>query len=351
MRILHTIYALNGGGAETQLDMLSSELARLGCSTSIFFVDGEPPKESGVQFYRCDRSKYPKRLISELCRVIKEFKPDVIQSWVPASINITSLIAGRLMGVPVISSIRNRREIDGPLRFASFVTTMLLAKRIVSNNPIAQSSKSYQLLYRLRGGQEISNSVQMLPTCLVNRPDVSGVLKILYVGRLTHQKNVACLLRAVSLAQGKAPIQVQICGTGEEEGKLREMVCKLGIQSSVIFHGFQKDVRSYMNVADVLVLPSHYEGMPNVVVEALACGLPAIVSNIPAHSMLFLNKEVMFFEADMADKLCDKLLQFHKNNFDKDEMMVSARKFVQSRRIDLIAKQYIGLYASLTSSG
>ena len=77
---------------------------------------------------------------------------------------------------------------------------------------------------------------------------------------------------------GQIPCYLVILGDGERRGSLEKLVAELGLEAEVFLPGYRKNVYKYFGAADLFVLSSNYEGMPNVLVEALACGLPAVAT-------------------------------------------------------------------------
>jgi glycosyltransferase involved in cell wall biosynthesis len=103
------------------------------------------------------------------------------------------------------------------------------------------------------------------------------------VGRLVDQKNFARLLRAFAAASQQKAV-LKIAGDGEQRGELEALAEAFGIKDKVEFLGFVGDVPSLMASADLFVLSSDYEGLPAVVVEALACNLPVISTDCFANA-------------------------------------------------------------------
>jgi len=103
---------------------------------------------------------------------------------------------------------------------------------------------------------------------------------VLYIGRLSVEKNVGLLIQAARIIEQKLPsVKFLIVGGGAEESKLKTIAEGL---SNVVFVGRvpHDDIPKYHKAADVLVLPSFYEGIPLVVVEAAAAGLPVICTDV-----------------------------------------------------------------------
>jgi glycosyltransferase involved in cell wall biosynthesis len=102
----------------------------------------------------------------------------------------------------------------------------------------------------------------------------------IFTGRLSHQKGVDVLLNAMSKAlRDGARCKCLIVGEGPLMEKLTEQASRLGLTNSVFFLGFQNDPRPFLQAADAFILTSHFEGLPLSVVEAMACGLPCVVTD------------------------------------------------------------------------
>ena len=102
----------------------------------------------------------------------------------------------------------------------------------------------------------------------------------LAAGRLASVKNYAMLLQAFASLPTSAA-HLLIAGTGPLDSQLRQQAIALGIQHRVHFLGFVEALLPWMQAADSVVLASHWEGLPLVLLEAAAAGLPAVASNVP----------------------------------------------------------------------
>jgi glycosyltransferase involved in cell wall biosynthesis len=136
-------------------------------------------------------------------------------------------------------------------------------------------------------------------------PRNERVLRILFVGRFRHQKNLPFLFRqAARLAA--TTFELHLVGDGPEKQRLEGLAGKLGIASAITWHGWLPPaalLKVYQS-ADCLVNPSLYEGMPNVVLEAMACGLPVIASSVPGNDELVREGETGFlFDLQEPDSL------------------------------------------------
>lgn len=120
---------------------------------------------------------------------------------------------------------------------------------------------------------------------LINEPTVSDHTKdLLYVGRLSDEKAIDNLLRAVQRLTGiNDTIHLHIVGSGPSADQLQELAVQLGITDTVTFHGFVPkgpNLWGHFDNADIFVLPSRTEGLPRVVAEAMARGLPVITTAV-----------------------------------------------------------------------
>jgi glycosyltransferase involved in cell wall biosynthesis len=105
---------------------------------------------------------------------------------------------------------------------------------------------------------------------------------VLAMGRLTYQKGFDLLLRAAArVREAGVAMHLTIVGVGELDGALRAQVAELGLEGRVDLVGFQEQPERFFAHADLFVLSSRYEGMPNVVLEALACGCPIVAFDCP----------------------------------------------------------------------
>ena len=107
---------------------------------------------------------------------------------------------------------------------------------------------------------------------------------ILAAGRLAAQKGFSTLIRAFAKVTAALPARLVILGEGEKRAELTALVQDLELTDNVSLPGFAQNPYAYMKHADVFVLSSLWEGFPNVLVEAMACGCPVISTDCPGGS-------------------------------------------------------------------
>jgi len=116
---------------------------------------------------------------------------------------------------------------------------------------------------------------------LKNEAYVSGKPIILAVGRLIPLKDYPTLIEAFQKVRKSIDCILYILGKGPLEDSLKEKVVTLGLEKVVIFGGFDSNPFKYMKNASVFVLSSRHEGMPGVLIQAMACGVPVISTDCP----------------------------------------------------------------------
>jgi len=99
---------------------------------------------------------------------------------------------------------------------------------------------------------------------------------ILGVGRLVYQKNFSALIKAFALVKKHKPSKLIILGDGKERNNLQQLVHDFNLSEDVDLPGFNDNPYAFMDKSDIFVLSSITEGLPNVLIEALACGCPVI---------------------------------------------------------------------------
>jgi glycosyltransferase involved in cell wall biosynthesis len=113
------------------------------------------------------------------------------------------------------------------------------------------------------------------------RATAAGVKRLVTVARLEPPKRHDLLLDAVANLSRERHVELTVIGSGADGDRLRERARKLAIDDFVTFTGFVADPSPYIATADAFVLSTDHEGFGNVLVEALACGVPLVVSDVP----------------------------------------------------------------------
>lgn len=134
---------------------------------------------------------------------------------------------------------------------------------------------------------EIPNGVDTVRFTPRDAGPANAVPHLLFVGRLARQKGVGILLDALATLRDQ-PWQLTIAGDGPERTPLARQAAQLGLADRVHFRGWiqREDLPQLYRSSDIFVFPSHDEGMPNVVLEAVAGGLPIVATRVPGNDEL-----------------------------------------------------------------
>jgi glycosyltransferase involved in cell wall biosynthesis len=174
--------------------------------------------------------------------------------------------------------------------------------------------------------------------------------KITFLGRLNYQKGIDTLLLAFSsLVINKPELQLEITGEGPEKTNLLKMAEDLKITNKVIFHGENTDPYAFLLSSSVFVLPSRSEGLPNVLLEAMSCGLPVIASNVGGNlDLIQSGKNGILFEEGNYEQLSSAIETILDNKQLKEKLGKNARQaIVKDYSMEITVSKYIELYTSL----
>jgi glycosyltransferase involved in cell wall biosynthesis len=165
----------------------------------------------------------------------------------------------------------------------------------------------------------------------------------LIVGRLTDQKNIGALIAALTPEQS-----LTVIGEGEQRDVLQRMARDLHKNVSWLGRQDHTEVLKAMADHDLFILPSRYEGMPKVVIEAMASGIPVLVSDAPGNRDVVRHGENGFLCGLSADSLAGSIRSIKENREEIPRIIRQARKDAETLySLETIADQEIGLYQTL----
>jgi glycosyltransferase involved in cell wall biosynthesis len=316
------------------------------CVNSANFEYGDP---SVVVFTHPSKRRYDFGIFSALSRTMREFRPDLVHAWLPASITIPAMLVARRQGIPCVFSYRSRMAFTRPLMLWEFLVAVFCARGIISNTPISPSQWLYRKLYGWKRGVMIPNAVAIPAGIVVPvTRESDGMNRILFVGRLDQNKNWSCLLQALAQLRERNDWLLMICGQGEDQPNVEAKIAELCLTDRVQLLGFRKDVYRIMREGTLLVLPSWSEGMPNVMLEAFALGLPCIASDIVSHREVVRDSGcALLFDPGRPDELAGKLRRVLSGAEEVQEMVARAREVAALYRPDLLGARHYEAYRAL----
>lgn len=300
-RVALFIPSLRGGGAERMMLNLAGEFAERGLNVDLILAKAEGPylaeKHPSVRLIDL---KAPRVLFSlpGLVRYLRRERPVALLSALDHA-NLVALWARRLARVPVrvVASVRStvsqatagsrskrsRWILQGMRLFYPRAEAVVAVSEGVARD-LAEltglSREKIKVIYNPVVNQVLfAKSEEALdhPWFLPGEPPV-----ILGVGRLTQAKDFPTLIRAFALVRKKRAARLMILGEGEERPKLEALVRELGLEREVTLPGFVDNPYKYMKRAAVFVLSSRWEGLPGVLIEAMASGAPVVSTDCPS---------------------------------------------------------------------
>ena len=286
MKVTIFISSLEGGGAERVVCNLSNYLLENGENVNIvIFKPGDIKYDlnknvkvhslvSAQDFNNNTIKKYH-LLYRELKKFIKQNKTDCYLVFTETPILLLLLLKS-IIKVPVIISERN--DPDSYIKPIKILLKILLRR---SDGYVFQTDtvKSWYKKYTKKKQMwVIPNAIN--DEFINQKNDDIKVKKIVAVGRLETQKNYPMLLKAFSMIDKKYDeYKLEIYGIGPLEAEIKNMIVELGIEQRVILHGFSKSIQKEIKNASLFVMTSTHEGMPNALIEAMALGLPCVVTD------------------------------------------------------------------------
>ena len=283
---------LDRGGAERALVEVVTRLDRREWAPVVYCIGprGElvdSLDEAGIETHCLNATPRDALVVYRLAKHLGRQKPALLQSFLFHA-NLAGRLAAWLAGVPVVlSGIRvAEREKTWHLRLERWTKRLVDRHVCVSQSVADFTEKSLQLrpgqLSVIPNGVDAETISTTVPADLTSLGVPAGAETLLFAGRLHPQKGLSDLLHAFQqlVAADKRDVHLLIAGRGPLERKARKFVEVRGLDSRVHWLGTRRDLPAVMRASTMLVLPSLWEGMPNVVLEAMAAGLPVVATAV-----------------------------------------------------------------------
>ncbi len=294
MHIALIISSLETGGAERVLSELANFWSSQGHNVSLITLSSQNspslyPLDSKIRLIQLNqlssgnlsfvvRVKNIVNRIVKIRKAVKAVKPDVVVSFVDI-MNITTLLASLGLKIPVIVSERTHPAYyQLPLFYKKL-------RRFVypwANKVICQTASVSDYFSWLPGHKKavIPNHVKRAMVEKKEGDVLRPVHQIVSVGRLCKNKGFQTLILAFSeIASQNEHLKLLIYGEGAMRSSLENLIQEIKLTGRVFLSGAVKDIEAALYKADLFVFPSHYEGFPNALCEAMSIGLPVIASN------------------------------------------------------------------------
>lgn len=360
LRISLVIPSLRGGGAEKQIILLAKGLIDIGHEVQIITIltvnqNGKFshfPNMQDLEISDTEKSSegfFVKILeISKFAIVLFKYfrssKPDVVHAWLLHSY-IVALPIAFLHRIPVRISARRGiwSAIDGQIWLYLSRFSNLFATHFTANSEIVRKDacfieaipeKKTTVIFNLVPPDDRRAEVLLQPA------------KVVVVANLISYKGHLDLLEAVSLTDSE--LHFTFVGDGPMLNNLLLKVNELGIQARVDFVGFQKQPIDIMLKSQFGVLPSHSEGMPNVILEAQSVGLPMIATNVGGvPEVIEASINGCLVDPYSPRELASVISWMGQSPLERQRMSVAGLESIKRNNPQEIVRQYEELYLTL----
>lgn len=353
-KVICLIESLGSGGAERQLTYLASQIKERGYNVEVWTYypnDFYAPilEENGVTWKYVADAQPPHKRIWVLKKELKKANPDVVIAYLDTCTTVLSII--KLLGAKfkLIVSERNTTQklsVRERLKFFfyrwadaivpnSYTQTEFIRKRYPN-----LSSKLHT----------ITNFIDTDKFCPPKVKIKRDKVRILTVARIVPQKNVLRLLEVVKrLKEEGYQFRYDWFGTVTDKiyyQKCLDLIQAYNIADVFEFHKPSKNIVKEYQTSDVFCLPSLYEGFPNVICEAMSCGLPILCSNVCDNPMIVEEGVNGFlFDPKSMDDIIKKFecLLSEKKDFQKRFDSINRKKVLEIFRQERLSEDYLNL--------
>lgn len=319
MKIICLIDSLGSGGAQRQLVGLAALLEEKQYDVKIVWYHDinfyQPLLESCNINYSNIAVKGRWAKLIHVSSEIKKYNPDIVVAYIDGPTIIACLL--RMLGAKfrLVVSERNTTQVrDWKERFKFFVYRW--SDAIVSNSySQEQFIKKYypNLSAKVHVITNFTDTVFFSPNIEPNKR--AFPMRMLVVGRIVEQKNVYRFMHALKVVKN-AGYSIKVDWYGEPFYKEYYSEClferkTLGLEDVIQFCQESLDIRDVYRSADVFCLPSLFEGYPNVICEAMSCGIPVLCSDVCDNSKIIdEGKNGFLFNPLSIEDIADKIMKF-----------------------------------------
>lgn len=350
MRIVLLIDCLTSGGAQRQLVILANQLCTKHNVTIITYHPHDFYRrllDKPIDYVYVSKASNALYRIPSIYVTLKKLNPNVIISYLDVP-NIIACIC-KFMGLrcKLIVSERNTTQHLSHIERIKFFLYRI-ANTIVPNS-YTQTEFIEKHFPRYKSKLTTITNCAEIDTFIPDNSVKKEYRTILCVGRVTPQKNVLRFIEAVSMARA--------CGTDvtvkwfgrHDDGyfeKCKEKIVECGLQGHFFFYNASQDIRKEYQRAEVFCLPSLFEGFPNVVGEAMCCGLPVLCSDVCDNQVLVAHGDNgLLFDPLNAKSIQDAITDFF-NLREDDKKSMGCRSRERAEEIlnkGIFIKKYLNI--------
>lgn len=266
-----------------------------------------------------------------LLKIRIRFKKIVILSF---NNNIFAILIAKLIGASVIirSNTSIKSYIHNKVKKKIFSFIFNLADDVIVNSlDMVREMKTFLNIRSIHIYNPIEK-IKILKTKAkskqIKKYFNNTELKILTIGRIVEQKNHMLILKSLNLIKTKIKFKLIIIGDGEEKTNIIKFIKDNNLQKNVEIINYQKNIYKFLKIIDLFILSSNYEGLPNVLLEALAFKKVIFSTNCPTGPREILNngKFGTLFPVNNYKKLSNLILNYYNNKTIYQQKAISGFK-------------------------
>jgi len=342
VRVAQIMLARGFGGAERSFFDLTNELANSGHkvmvildSRSVLFPRFENNKRVLTVPLRC-HGAWDLLAQNKIKRSLENFGAEIMHAHLARS----ACIGGKAARALCITSVVKTHNLVNLKYYKSidhFVPTTNAQVEYLLNNGIKEKYIT-----------KIPNFTRLDPVVSVAIQDQREPFVIRAVGRLVRKKGFDILISAMKVVrEKKISVRLELGGTGPEYKKLIKQVATNNLQEAVTFCGWIEDVQSFVNGADLFVVPSREEPFGIVVLESMASGVPIIVSRTQGPLEILTDEMGYFCELDSPLSMAEKIVEALSSSDRWHKAQVALEKLKTTYTPVQVVRQYERLYERL----
>jgi len=306
-----------------------------------------------ISSFHCDASGARSLgAFKRLAEIIASIDPDVIHASLFHA-NIAARLVGRLdRARPIITStvtIEIERKwhnwVEG---FTAHRSDIHVANSTAVRSHLLNVGFDPQRTVVIRNGLEIDGIAVTAPVDLESEGLSAGRPLIVWAGRMDKVKNLQVVIQTAARMRA-SDAQFVLIGDGPERSRVAGWIAAKGLHRTVRLIGWRADLWAWLRSASCLLFPSHTEGAPNVVLEAMAAGCPVVASRIPPHEALIADGATGFLvAADDVRGFASRIAGLLRDPLESQRIAESAAQMVrQNHDLAVISAQWADLYRSV----
>jgi glycosyltransferase involved in cell wall biosynthesis len=323
-----------------------------------------------LPFYMNNKYDFSPFPIFQLNKIIKTFKPDIVDICSPYPIGISTLILAKKYGIPIVGSIHILPEnVNGShnrytILFSKYGIPISWSYLVYFFNLVDWATIPTQTgadMYIDKGLKTkitpISNGVN---TKIFNPNNNGEYLRkkfdipkeniVLYTGRMSSEKNLDVLVKAIPHVLKEINSHFLFCGSGGGyKQKMKKLTETLHVSDNTTFIDFL-DWEDYINIyslADLFVMPAEAELQSIVTMEAIASGLPAVVVNKGAVPELISSDNGFLFDPKNSEQLASNIVKISLDKKLRNTMSKNSLKLIKKHSMDYVGHQFEKVYENV----